>query len=47
MKDNLYGNIITNYNDMIYRSHPVKFDEFMSDKYNKVHIELFNDALIF
>lgn len=36
---------ITRYDEMIYGSRPVSFDEFISDKYNKVHIELFNDAL--
>ena len=42
---NIYGNIITDYNEMIYKSRPVRFDEFITDKYNKIHIELFNDAL--
>ena len=42
---NTYGNIITDYNDMVYKSHPVRFDEFMMDKYNRIHLELFNDAL--
>ena len=40
-----YGNIITRYDDMIYDSRPASFSEFMSDKYNKVHDELYNDAL--
>lgn len=39
------GNIVTEYNDLMYDSRPVKFDEFMTDKYNKVHNELYNDAL--
>ena len=40
-----YGNIITRYDDMLYDSRPVAFNEFMSDKYNKVHTELYNNAL--
>ena len=40
-----FSNSITSYDEMIYNSRPVKFDEFVSDKYNKVHVELFNDAL--
>lgn len=40
-----YSNIINRYDEMIYHSRPVKFDEFISDKYNKVHVELFNAAL--
>lgn len=40
----VYSNI-SRYDEMIYESRPVSFDEYMSDKYNKVHIELFNDAL--
>jgi len=40
-----YSNSINRYDEMIYSSRPVKFDEFISDKYNKVHIELFNAAL--
>lgn len=39
------GNIVTEYNDLMYDSRPVKFEEFMTDKYNKVHNELYNDAL--
>ena len=31
---------------MLYDSRPVQFNEYISDKYNKVHNELFNDALI-
>lgn len=33
------------YKDMIYDSRPVKFSEYMSDKYDNVHRELFKDAL--
>jgi hypothetical protein len=43
--NDLINNAINRYDEMIYQSRPVKFDEFISDKYNKVHVELFNDAL--
>ena len=42
---NIINNSISRYDEMIYPSRPVKFDEFMTDKYNKIHVELFNDAL--
>ena len=45
MKKTLIGNYITSYDDMIYESGPNSFKNFMNDKYNKVHIELYNDAL--
>lgn len=35
---------IQTYHDMIYDSRPVKFTEFMSDKYDNIHRELFVDA---
>jgi len=40
-----YGNVITRYDDMLYDSRPVTFNEYMSDKYNRVHNELYNNAL--
>lgn len=40
-----YSNVVTRYDDMIYDSRPVKFDEFITDKYIKIHTELYNDAL--
>ena len=43
--NDLINNAINRYDEMIYQSRPVKFDEFINDKYNKVHVELFNDAL--
>jgi hypothetical protein len=42
---NKYSNIVSRYDDMLYDSRPTKFDEFINDKYNKVHLELYNDAL--
>ena len=36
---------ISEYNDVIYDSRPVKLDDYLSDKYNIVHNELYNDAL--
>ena len=36
---------ISNYNDMLYDSRPVTLNEYVSDKYNIIHKELFNDAL--
>lgn len=36
---------ISEYNDVIYNSRPVKLDDYLSDKYNIVHNELYNDAL--
>ena len=38
-------NNIHNYNDLIYKSRPVKFDEYMNNKYNKIHNQLYLDAL--
>ena len=36
---------ISEYNDVIYDSSPVSVDDYLSDKYNIVHNELYNDAL--
>ena len=36
---------ISEYNDVIYDSRPVKLDDFISNKYNIVHNELYNDGL--
>lgn len=36
---------ISNYNNMLYDSRPVALNEYVSDKYNIIHKELFNDAL--
>lgn len=41
----LTENYITSYDDMVYESGPNKFKNFLSDKYNKVHNELYNNAL--
>jgi hypothetical protein len=38
---------ISEYNDVIYNSRPVKLDDYLSDKYNIVHNELYNDALTY
>ena len=38
-------NLISNYDDMLYDSRPAKFNEYITDKYNIVHNELYNDAL--
>lgn len=40
-----FNNLIRKYDEMIYNSRPVKFDEYISNKYDKIHVELFNDAL--
>ena len=40
-----YTNIINRYDDMIYESSPVSLNEFISNKYNNVHNELYEDAL--
>lgn len=34
-----------NYNNNIYKSHPVNFTDYISNKYNIIHDQLFNDAL--
>lgn len=39
------SNKIKNYNDMIYDTRPVQVSEYVSDKYNIVHKQLFNDAV--
>ena len=42
---NLNSNIIKSYDDMLYESRPISFNEFINDKLNKVHNELYLDAL--
>ena len=42
---NNYSNIINRYDDMIYESSPVSLHEFITNKYNAVHDELYNYAL--
>lgn len=42
---NLNSNIIKSYDDMLYESRPISFNEFINDKLNKVHNELYQDAL--
>lgn len=39
------SNIIKQYNDLVYDSRPVSLAEFMSNKYNIVHQQLFDDAI--
>lgn len=39
------SNKIKNYNDMIYDTRPVQVSEYLSDKYNIIHKQLFNDAV--
>ena len=39
------SNLITKYNDMLYGSRPVKYNEFITNKYNIVHQKLYEDAL--
>jgi len=41
----MISNVIKTYDDMLYDSRPVSFSEFISNKYNNVHNELYNDAL--
>lgn len=36
---------ISEYNDVLYNSSPVSVNDYLSDKYNVVHNELYNDAL--
>lgn len=36
---------ISEYNDVLYESKPVALNDYLSDKYNIVHNELYNDAL--
>lgn len=42
---NIRSNIIKSYDDMLYESRPIAFNEFINDKLNKVHNELYIDAL--
>ena len=46
MQKILKENYITSYDDMIYDSGPNTVQNFLNDKYNKVHNELYNDALM-
>lgn len=39
-------NNIKNYNNLIYDNSPVKFNDYISNKYNIIHNELFNNALL-
>lgn len=39
------NNRIRQYNDMIYETRPVKYSEYVSNKYNDIHLQLYNDAL--
>ena len=39
------SNIITRYDDMLYENRPVSLNEFLSNKLNNVHDELYNSAL--
>ncbi len=39
------SNKIKNYNDLIYDTRPVQVSEYLSDKYNIVHKQLFNNAV--
>ena len=38
-------NKIKKYNEMIYSSRPVKFTEYITNQYDKIHDELYTDAL--
>ena len=42
---NTLTSAIHRYDDMLYDSRPVSLHEFLSDKYNAVHEELYNNAL--
>ena len=42
---NKLSNIISRYDDMLYESRPSSLNEFLSNKYNNVHDELYNSAL--
>lgn len=39
------SNVNRKYDDMAYESRPVKYSEFISDKYNHVHRQMYEDAL--
>lgn len=39
------SNIINRYDDMLYENRPVSLNEFLTNKYNNVHNELYNSAL--
>lgn len=42
---NTLSNVINRYDDMLYETRPVSLNEFLSNKYNNVHNELYNSAL--
>lgn len=42
---NINSNIIKSYDDMLYESRPIAFNEFINDKLNRIHNELYLDAL--
>ena len=42
---NTITDVIHRYDDMMYESRPTSLNDFLSNKYNNVHIELYNDAL--
>ncbi len=42
---NINSNIINRYDDMLYENRPVSLNEFLSNKYNNVHNELYKSAL--
>ena len=42
---NINSNIISRYDDMLYENRPASLNEFLSNKYNNVHNELYKSAL--
>lgn len=42
---NVNSNIISRYDDMLYENRPASLNEFLSNKYNNVHNELYKSAL--
>ena len=42
---NINSNIINRYDDMLYENRPASLNEFLSNKYNNVHNELYKSAL--
>lgn len=43
--NNIFENKLTNYNSFNQTSHKMTFNDYITDKYNDVHTELFNRAL--
>lgn len=43
--NNIIENKVNNYNDMNYKSSPVRYNDYISDKYNIVHEKLYVSAL--